>query len=684
MKKTKLNALYFLIILVIAVSCEPKPNTENVTFECGHMKDYENRLKADQTFKDGIAKLEMQTQDYINNLEETNYSDFRTTVVTIPVVVHVVYKNATENISAAKVQSQIDALNNFYRRMNADVSTVPVPFNSLAADVMIQFELASRDPNCLPTDGITRTSTTNTNFDNVPLAATPQTRNAVKFNASGGADGWPSDQYLNLWSCDLAGSLIGYAAFPSDMATRPAEDGVVMDFMAFGTVAPVFSNLNLGRVCGHEVGHWLNLNHTWGDDCPTSSQCAGTDFINDTPNQECNNSGVPVFPVTDACTSSAPGVMFMNQMDYTDDAVRRLFTIDQSDRMAATLFTVRNSLLSSQGALAPPSSSTADLWIKDTDDDLGNEPNNESTIFYRSDDIWTRNINDGLTNQESQNPLGGGTNYVYVRVRNRGCQPSVAGATLNLYWAKASSGLSWPQPWDGSATVPGSSSTYMGNPFTSQSIASIPGNGFNIFVFTWSNTPDPSDYSSLGPDLEHFCLLARIEESSGMTFPEVVGDLGGNVKNNNNIAWKNIAINDTDGASFTSTLLSNYTNNAKPYKIVIDAKKLNKEFDRLKFQPGKLFVKFDQKLTELIENQSVAVQGLEKTDDELYLIANRFAVIKGLKIDATNHHVVQLKFVPDKEFVYRRYVYEVDLTQVDEEKGIVVGGQIFKFKYQGK
>jgi len=594
----------------------------------------------------------------------------------------VVYKNATENISAAKVQSQIDALNEFFRMMNADVSTVPVPFNGLATDVMIQFELAQRDPNCLPTDGITRTSTTVTSFDNVPLGATPQARNAVKFNVSGGADGWPSDQYLNLWSCDLAGSLIGYAAFPSDMATRPTEDGVVMDYMAFGTVAPVFASLNLGRVCGHEVGHWLNLRHIWGDDCPSSDRCAGTDFIDDTPNQECNNSACPAFPRTDACTPTAPGVMFMNQMDYTDDACRRLFTIDQSDRMAATLFTVRNSLLSSQGGLAPPASAMADLWIKDTDEDLGNEPNNESSVFYISDDIWTRNVDDGLINQENQNPVGGSMNYVYVRVRNRGCQRSSAGATLMLYWAKASTGLSWPQPWDGSVLLTGT--TYMGKPFPTQSIGSIPGNGFNIFVFEWPDTPDPSDYSTLGGDLQHFCLLARIEEPSGMTFPEVTGDLGGNVKKNNNIAWKNIAINDVDGAGFTATLLSNYTKKAKSYKIILDGQKFNKELYRFKPRPGNLYVRFDKVLTELIESQQVAVKGLQKSNDGLYLIENGYSVITGLKIRSLGHHVVELRFIPDKEFVYQRYVYMVDITQMDEKDGIMVGGQLVKFLYNKK
>jgi len=681
MKYSKLNIICFLIVLLVAFSCNPKPNGEKANFECGQMIDYQKRLDTDPVFKAGLEQLEKQTLEYINRLKKTNYSDFRTTVVTIPVVVHVVYKNANENISDAKVQSQIDALNNFFRRQNADVSTVPSPFNSLAADVMIQFELAKRDPNCLPTNGITRTSTTVTSFNNNPLGATPQDRNAVKFNSSGGADCWPSDQYLNLWSCDLAGGLIGYAAFPSDLATRPTEDGVVMDFMAFGTVAPVFPTLNLGRVCGHEVGHWLNLRHIWGDDCPSTNQCAGTDFVDDTPNQECNNSGCPTFPKTDACTGSTPGVMFMNQMDYTDDACRLLFTNDQSDRMAATLFTVRNSLLSSQGAIAPPASSIADLWMKDTDEDLGNEPNNESSVFYISDDIWARNNNDGLTNQESQNPLGGSSNFVYVRVRNRGCQPSVAGANIKLYWAKASAGLSWPQPWDGSVILTGT--TLMGNLIGSQPIASIPGNGFTIFTFTWNNTPDPSDYSSLGVDLQHFCLLARIEQSGGMTFPEVTGDLFGNVKKNNNIVWKNIAINDIDGSGFASTLISNYTKNQISFKVMIDGQKLNKELFRQKMPPGTLYAKFDKELTELIDNQKVLTTGFQKMNDGLFKIDSGNATITKLKVNPSKYYVVQLKYIPNEKYILKRYVFKADLTLLDEGKEKVVGGQLFKFKYNG-
>lgn len=680
--RTGLSDILLLTLLCLVINPAfgqiIRPPAKTVPLLCGQMIDFEKRLQTDPVFKAGLERLEAQTREYLNRLKETNFADFRSTVVTIPVVVHVVYKNATENITDEKIQSQIDALNIFFRRMNADVSTVPAPFNSLAADVMIEFELAKRDPNCLLTTGITRTPTTVPSFTNSPTATTAQARNAVKFNTSGGQNGWPSDKYLNLWSCDLAGGLIGYAAFPSDMVPRPTEDGVVMDFMSFGTIAPVNEGLDLGRVCGHEVGHWLNLRHIWADE----SLCAGTDFVDDTPNQGPKNTECHSFPHTDACSPSSPGVMFMNQMDYTLDACRRLFTLGQSDRMAATLFTVRSSLLSSQGAIPPPASSMADLWMKDTDEDLGNESNNQSSTFYISDDIWVRNNNDGLINQESQSAKGGTTNYVYVRVRNRGCQPSV-GATLKLYWAKASTGLGWPTPWDGTVFLTGT--IKMGDPFTFQSIGSIPGNGFQIFVFTWSNTPDPSDYVSLGSDLGHFCLLARIEESSGLSFPEVVDDLWGNVKNNNNIVWKNIGIDDIDGSGFSTTLVSNYTKQNANLKITIDGLKYNKVADAISKGPGMLYVKLDKKLQILIESNKAKMSGLEKTSTPgLYLLPKGIATIVGVSAGPGEHFVLQLKLVPTKEYKYKRYVYLAEVNQYDERTGKLIGGQLFKLKHNGR
>jgi hypothetical protein len=252
----------------------------------------------------------------------------RTGCTRIPTVVHVVHKTAAQNISDAQINSQIDVLNADFRKKNADVSSVPGAFAGLAGDARIEFELATSDPAGNPTTGITRTATTVTAFSD---------DDAVKSSATGGADAWPADKYLNIWVCQLANNLLGYAQFPGGPA---ATDGVVILHTAFGTTGTAAAPFNLGRTTTHEVGHWLNLRHIWGDD---GTGCAGSDFVADTPNQGGPNVGVPTFPHI-SCGNGPNGDMFMNYMDYVDDVAMVMFSTDQVTRMQATLDGLRSAI----------------------------------------------------------------------------------------------------------------------------------------------------------------------------------------------------------------------------------------------------------------------------------------------------------------------------------------------------
>ena len=248
-------------------------------------------------------------------------------LITIPIVVHVVYKKPAENISDAQVKSQIAVLNKDFRATNPDKSNVPQVWKSLVADANVQFALAKKDPKGKATTGITRTQTTRDSFG---------TGNAVKKATQGGANAWPTDRYLNLWVCNLAESLLGYAQFPGGPA---ATDGVVILFTAFGTSGAAAAPFNLGRTATHEVGHWLNLRHIWGD----RNDCGGTDFCTDTPNQQLPNTGKPTFPHM-TCNNGPNGDMFMNYMDYVDDDAMFMFTATQVARMNATLAGPRKKL----------------------------------------------------------------------------------------------------------------------------------------------------------------------------------------------------------------------------------------------------------------------------------------------------------------------------------------------------
>jgi hypothetical protein len=240
--------------------------------------------------------------------------------IIIPVVVHVVYYNSTQNISIAQINSQIQVLNEDFKRLNADSVNTPTAFRNVAGRANVIFRLAAIDPNGNATSGITRTSTTVNGFS----AST----NNVKFTTTGGHDAWNPYYYLNVWVCNL-NSYLGYAQFPGDLASSPDTDGVVIAYHSFGKGGSSASPYNEGRTTTHEVGHWLNLRHIWGDE----PNCTATDFVSDTPNQYTATYECPSFPKTDYCTATSPGIMFMNYMDYTYDGCMNIFTKGQVDRM---------------------------------------------------------------------------------------------------------------------------------------------------------------------------------------------------------------------------------------------------------------------------------------------------------------------------------------------------------------
>jgi len=285
---------------------------------CGAMIEHRRLLNEDPSYVAARAGIENRARAY----ELGVLKSARAGITRIPAVVHVVWNTALQNISDAQIQSQINVLNQDFRRTNADSGQVPAVWQSIRGDARIEFFLATTDPNGNPTNGITRTQT--------QVASFSQAGNPVKFAATGGAAAWPADQYLNIWVCQLGGGLLGYAQFPGGPADT---DGVVILHSAFGTTGTAAAPFDRGRSATHEIGHWLNLFHIWGDD---GTGCGGSDEVGDTPNAGGPNYGCPTFPSV-TCGNGLNGDMFMNYMDYTDDACMYMFTVGQVARMQATL-----------------------------------------------------------------------------------------------------------------------------------------------------------------------------------------------------------------------------------------------------------------------------------------------------------------------------------------------------------
>ena len=328
---------YLLVSTLVLFSClyaftqEHRHNshTHNGINRCSTMEVLEHMKAEDPELEQRMIQLEKELQHWIENNQE--YINNSKEIITIPVVVHVVYKVAAQNISDAQVFSQIDVLNEDFQRLNADTFKTPSIFKSVAANCQIQFCMAQQTPTGAWTNGIERRQTTVTSFTDA--------NNYVKYYNTGGLNIWDRNKYFNIWVCNLSDGLLGYAQFPGQSS---ATDGIVINYSNFGRTGLLASPFNKGRTATHETGHWLSLYHIWGDD---NGACTGTDYINDTPNQADLHYDCPSFPQS-SCGNTSD--MFMNYMDYTDDACMNLFTNLQKNRMIGVMNTSRASLKTSQ------------------------------------------------------------------------------------------------------------------------------------------------------------------------------------------------------------------------------------------------------------------------------------------------------------------------------------------------
>jgi hypothetical protein len=292
-----MRTIFTLVLLALSLGVFAQRN-------CGAMEYLQMQMENDPKRSLKIDAIERHTEDI-----ESSGIRAVNGVITIPVVVHVVYNTTAENISDAQILSQIEVLNEDFRRQNTDQNNIWPQ----AADSEIAFCMATVDPSGAATNGITRTPTSVTAFG---------TNDQVKFASSGGKNAWPSDKYLNIWVCDISGGILGYAQFPGGNA---ATDGVVNDYQYFGTIGTATAPFNLGRTCTHEVGHWLNLRHIWGD-----GNCSVDDFVTDTPTSDAPNYGCALGHVS--CNTTD---MVQNYMDYSDDGCMNIYTMGQKGRMRA-------------------------------------------------------------------------------------------------------------------------------------------------------------------------------------------------------------------------------------------------------------------------------------------------------------------------------------------------------------
>jgi len=346
----------------------------NAQNRCGSSQYMNHILQSNPSLQSYQQHIEKFIQSRVNHNSVASISARPAAPVTIkiPVIVHIIYHVAEENISDDAIHSQMSALNRDYRRMNADSVNTPSCFKPSAADCNIEFELARVDPQGRATAGIERVYSPVAKWDG---------DDRMKYKSGYGANAWNSDSYLNIWVCNM-NDLLGYSSI---MGEAKELDGVVINYTVFNDLNDGGA-YNSGRTAVHEIGHWLGLKHIWGDeDC-------GDDKVEDTPKQSTYTSGCPG-GVRTSCGNAPYGDMYMNFMDYTNDPCMNLFTKGQSDRMRA-LFDdggFRHSLLQS-GALGEPNIQEIlapdSLQSKAAVRIYPNPAMSELTIDLRSDDRW--------------------------------------------------------------------------------------------------------------------------------------------------------------------------------------------------------------------------------------------------------------------------------------------------------
>lgn len=265
-------------------------------------------LQSSSELRQKYSELESRTEKFENDLKLGKVLSDGT--VEIPVVVNVLYRTSSENLSDSRIAEQIAVLNADYAGSNSDAYKIPTEFQSVkSGDVKVRFRLANT----------VRKSTTKTSWS---------TNDAMKKASSGGIDATSPSNYLNIWVVGNMGQILGYATFPESAGLW--NDGVVIAAPYFGKTG-ASSPFNLGRTATHEVGHYLNLRHIWGD-----ANC-GNDLVADTPTQTGANSGKPSYPLYNTCSGTQRSVMFMNYMDYVDDAAMFMFSAGQKSRMQSVV-----------------------------------------------------------------------------------------------------------------------------------------------------------------------------------------------------------------------------------------------------------------------------------------------------------------------------------------------------------
>jgi len=457
--------------------------------------------------------------------------------------------------------------------------------------------------------------------------------------------------------------------------------------------APNYS-LITSHVISHEMGHVLFLWHTHhgtgegGDDNPcaelvngnNSSTCG--DYVEDTPADPHINFNVDSSCQWQGSGTDANGDSYnpdeQNIMAYTTPQCMDYFTPLQGLRARNALATLPFLQQTLVGCCV---GDNLDLYIKDSSDDDGTEPNSTTNNMWTSPDIWIRNSNDnGLTHQNPEYKSNGEPNYIYIRVINKSCVASTGNETLTVNWAKANTALAWPQNWDGSLQNP--LGFDLGGELPSVTIPTIPVGSEVIVKIPWV-VPNPDNYSD-NDNPWHFCLLSRIDSSDDpLTYP-MTSNPNIMVRNNNNLAWKNLTVVDLE-SEFTSgsVMIANPHNIPKTYFLVLQ--KETNEGGKAIFDEAEVTLKMDDIIFDAWERGGKQAELLEdKSDEKKKLVKGDNVILDNIMFEPNERGLLTLDFNFLTKELTDKIEYKYHVIQKDAITGEVIGGETFLIKKKSR
>ncbi len=321
------NTKHILLLLAVIISSN-FISAQSVN-QCGTMKNLERQMlnnpQLQQQYEAMKTFLQQSQTSTAGRAANASYP-----VIYVPVVFHIVHNGDAigtgENITDAQCISQLTAMNLHYTAQDVNLVNLPSVFAPAVGNCNIQFCLAKFDPDGNPTTGIVRHQMANATWD-----TDVDIDNTLK-----PATIWDHTKYLNIWSVRMGGTLasdgvLAYSSLPFFGSAN--SDGIAARYNTIGTTGSLIASHNLGKTITHEAGHWLGLLHIWGNDATCGD--AG-DYVSDTPDQADLNFGCPAFPHI-SCNNGPNGDMYMNYMDYTDDACSYMFTNGQSDNIHSAI-----------------------------------------------------------------------------------------------------------------------------------------------------------------------------------------------------------------------------------------------------------------------------------------------------------------------------------------------------------